>query len=107
MKAILKEVIELHKAPQVEGLMEFLYAISIQKLTLKKEHLFELSTKLDSINDNELVNPSIFTSSQLSSTTSQLCMSKLKCRKKISRAKIENGNVGFPIIRPVSFRVNT
>ncbi|MBN8857165.1 MAG: hypothetical protein J0H29_02185 [Sphingobacteriales bacterium] len=55
MKAILEKVIEQHKTPQGEGLIEFLYAISVEKLTLKKEHLFELSTKLDSITDNELV----------------------------------------------------
>ena len=55
MKAILEKVIEQNKTPQGEGLIEFLYAISVEKLTLKKEHLFELSAKLDSITDNELV----------------------------------------------------
>lgn len=55
MKAILEKIIEQHKTPQGEGLLEFLYAVSTEKLTLKKEHLFELSTKLDSITDNELV----------------------------------------------------
>lgn len=55
MKAILEKVIEQHKTPQGEGLIEFLYAISIEKLTLKKEHLLELSNKLDTITENELV----------------------------------------------------
>lgn len=55
MKGILEKIIDQHKTPQGEGLIEFLYAISIEKLTLKREHLFELSAKLDSITDNELV----------------------------------------------------
>lgn len=55
MKDILEKVIEKHETPQGEGLIEFLYAISIEKLTLKKEHLLDLSHKLDSIMDNELV----------------------------------------------------
>jgi hypothetical protein len=55
MKGILEKVIEQHKTPQGEALIEFLYAISIEKLTLKSEHLAELSKKIDSIVDNELV----------------------------------------------------
>lgn len=55
MKGVLEKIVEQHTTPQGEGLIEFLYAISIGKLTLKEEHLFELSTKLDSINNNELV----------------------------------------------------
>ncbi|HEY5462627.1 MAG TPA: hypothetical protein VIJ95_05165 [Hanamia sp.] len=55
MKGILEKIIDQHKTPQGEGLIEFLYAISIEKLTLKREHLFELSAMLDSITDNELV----------------------------------------------------
>lgn len=55
MKGILEKIIEQHKTPQGEGLIEFLYAISIQKLTLKREHLLELSEKLDLITDNEIV----------------------------------------------------
>ena len=55
MKWILEKIIDQHKTPQGEGLIEFLYAISAEKLTLKKEHLFELSVKLDAITDNELV----------------------------------------------------
>lgn len=55
MKVILEKVIEQHKTPQGEGLIEFLYAISIEKLTLRKEHLLELSSKLDTITENELV----------------------------------------------------
>lgn len=55
MKGILDKVIDQHNTPQGEGLIEFLYAISKEKLTLKKEHLAEVSTKLDSIADNELV----------------------------------------------------
>ncbi|MEJ7821611.1 MAG: hypothetical protein WKF85_04775 [Chitinophagaceae bacterium] len=54
MKAILEKIIEQNETPQGEGLIEFLYAISIEKLTFKKEHLLELSQKLDQI-DNELV----------------------------------------------------
>lgn len=55
MKGILEKIIDQHKTPQGEGLIEFLYAISIEKLTLKQDHLFELSAKLDSITDNELL----------------------------------------------------
>ena len=56
MKSILAKIIEQHQTSQGEGLIEFLYAISIGKLTLKKEHFLELSIKLNSITDNELVN---------------------------------------------------
>ena len=55
MKDILEKVIEKHKTPQGEGLIEFLYAISIEKLTLKKEHLLLVSEKLNSIKNNEIV----------------------------------------------------
>jgi len=55
MKNILEKIIDQHKTPQGEGLIEFLYAISIEKLILKKDHLQELSKKLDSISDNDLV----------------------------------------------------
>lgn len=55
IKDILEKVIEKHKTPQGEGLIEFLYAISIEKLTLKKEHLLLVSDKLNSIKNNELV----------------------------------------------------
>jgi len=55
MKLILEKIIEQHKTPQGEGLIEFLYAISIEKLTLKKEHLSQLSNKLDVIKNNDLV----------------------------------------------------
>jgi hypothetical protein len=55
MKSILGKVIEQHNTPQGEGLIEFLYSISIGKLTLKEEHLFEISRKLESITDNEIV----------------------------------------------------
>ncbi|MBS0647224.1 MAG: hypothetical protein JSR97_11650 [Verrucomicrobia bacterium] len=55
IKGILEKIIEQHQSPQGEGLLEFLYAIAIEKLTLKKEHLFELSKKLDLITDNELI----------------------------------------------------
>ena len=55
MKDILEKVIDKHKTPQGEGLIEFLYAISIEKLTLKKEHLLSVSDKLNSIKNNEIV----------------------------------------------------
>jgi len=55
MKGILGKIIEQHDTPQGEGLIEFLYAISVGKLTLKKEHLGELSEKLNTITGNDLV----------------------------------------------------
>jgi hypothetical protein len=55
LKGILEKIIEQHDSPQGEGLIEFLYAIAIGKLTLKKEHLAALSAKLDLINGNELI----------------------------------------------------
>ena len=55
MKGILEKIIEQHKTPQGEALIEFLFAISIEKLTLKREHLFDLSKKLDFISDNQIV----------------------------------------------------
>ncbi len=55
MKSILEKMIEQHKSPQGEGLLEFLYAISIEKLTLKSSHLFELSKMIDKIEDNQIL----------------------------------------------------
>lgn len=55
MKGILEKIIEQHDSPQGEGLIEFLYAIAIGKLTLKKEHLSILSGKLELITSNDLV----------------------------------------------------
>ena len=55
MKAILEKIIDHHKTPQGEGLIEFLYAIAIEKLTLKKEHLAQLSAKIDKIDSNDLI----------------------------------------------------
>ena len=55
MKGILEKIIEQHATPQGEGLIEFLYAIAIEKLTLKTEHLAELSHKLELITSNQLV----------------------------------------------------
>lgn len=55
MKGILEKIVEQHTTPQGEGLIEFLYAIAIGKLTLKKEHLGDISAKLETITGNELV----------------------------------------------------
>jgi len=55
MTGILEKIIDQHQSPQGEGLLEFLYAIATEKLTLKKEHLSNLSSKLDSITNNEIV----------------------------------------------------
>jgi len=54
MLSILEKIIMDHKSPQGEGLLEFLYAISIQKLTLKREHLMKVSQLLSEI-DHPLV----------------------------------------------------
>ncbi len=55
MKDILLKIIEKHETPQGEGLLEFLYAICIKKLTLKKEHLILVLKNLDAITSNEIV----------------------------------------------------
>lgn len=55
IKSILDKMIEQHKSPQGEGLFEFLYAISIEKLTLKPIHLLDLSKKIDEIKDNQII----------------------------------------------------
>jgi len=55
MKGILEKIIEKHDTPQGEGLLEFLYALSLEKLTLKKEHLSELCRLLDKIETIEIV----------------------------------------------------
>jgi hypothetical protein len=55
MKGILEKIIDHHKTPQGEGLIEFLYAISVEKLTLKKEHLAQLLHKIDKIDSNDLI----------------------------------------------------
>ncbi|UFH57576.1 hypothetical protein [Spirosoma sp. KNUC1025] len=55
MKSILDKIIDEHKSPQGEALIEFLYAIAIKKLILKKEHLAELTKKLDAIRNSYLV----------------------------------------------------
>lgn len=55
MKSILEKIIEHYDTAQGEALIEFLYAISIERLTLKKEHLVELTHKIDKIEGNELV----------------------------------------------------
>lgn len=55
MKIILEKIIDEHSTPQGEGLVEFLYAISIEKLTLKKEDLVYLMKKVSKITDNGVV----------------------------------------------------
>lgn len=54
MKSILDKVIEDYRAPQGEGLVEFLYALASKKMTLKKDHLEQLLKKVLVIED-ELV----------------------------------------------------
>ncbi|MET4080285.1 hypothetical protein ABIB40_000225 [Pedobacter sp. UYP30] len=49
MLTILEKIITDHKSPQGEGLLEFLYAIAIQKLTLKKDHMRKISMMLGDI----------------------------------------------------------
>lgn len=55
MKLILEKIISEHQSTQGEGLIEFLYAIATQKLTLKKEHLEQLSDQMNKGHVNELV----------------------------------------------------
>lgn len=55
MKLILEKIIEKHSAQQGEGLIEFLYALAIKRLTLKREHISQLSVMIDAIQGNELV----------------------------------------------------
>lgn len=43
MKGILEKIIEQHQSPQGEGLLEFLYALAIEKLTLKGSIFLNLS----------------------------------------------------------------
>lgn len=55
MKSILDKIIDEHRSPQGEALLEFLYALATKKLLLKKEHLFELTIKLDEIKNIPLI----------------------------------------------------
>lgn len=55
MKSILEKIIEHDSAAQGEALIEFLYAIANERLTLKKEHLSQLSEQIDGIPSNEIV----------------------------------------------------
>lgn len=55
MKSILDKIIDEHRSPQGEALLEFLYALATKKLILKKEHLFELTKKLDEIRNVPLI----------------------------------------------------
>ncbi|MEZ0487010.1 hypothetical protein [Fibrella aquatica] len=47
MKSILEKIIDEHDSPQGEGLIEFLFALATNKLTLRRDHLLELLSKLD------------------------------------------------------------
>jgi hypothetical protein len=49
MLVILEKIISSHASDQGEGLLEFLYAICIQKLTLKHEHLLSVSEFLTTV----------------------------------------------------------
>jgi hypothetical protein len=55
MRMILEKIISEHTSPQGEGLIEFMYAIASQKLTIKQEHLAQLSSQIDEVHTNELV----------------------------------------------------
>jgi hypothetical protein len=55
MRMILEKIITDHSTPQGEGLIEFLYAIASQKLTMKQDHLSQLSILIDEVHTNELV----------------------------------------------------
>ncbi len=56
MKNILETLISHYKQQQGEALLEFLYAIAIQKLTLKDEHLKEVLDLLEEKCDNVIIN---------------------------------------------------
>lgn len=55
MKGILETLIKYYNDEQGEALLEFLYAISIGKLSLKKEHLFEIKEILLKRIDIEII----------------------------------------------------
>lgn len=56
MRDILEKIIEFHDSPQGEALIEFLYAIACEKLTLRREHLHYLSKKMEGVkSESELV----------------------------------------------------
>lgn len=52
MYLILEKIVEEYKTLQGEGLLEFLYAIASTKLTLRKDKLEELVSKLETIKGN-------------------------------------------------------
>lgn len=56
MKGILQTLIKYHKDEQGEALLEFLYAIAIKKLSLKKEHFLEIIKSLKLNTNIEIVN---------------------------------------------------
>lgn len=56
MKGILETLIKYHNDEQGEALLEFLYAIAINKLSLKKEHLLDIIELLKSKTDIEIIN---------------------------------------------------
>ena len=55
MKNILETLIIFHKEEQGEALLEFLYAIAIEKLSLKEEHLEEIINLLESKCDEIII----------------------------------------------------
>lgn len=55
MKGILETLIKYHNDSQGEALLEFLFAICIRKLSLKKEHLEEIISLLKEIGGNEVL----------------------------------------------------
>jgi hypothetical protein len=55
MKNILETLIIFHKEEQGEALLEFLYAIAIEKLSLKEEHLEEIINLLESKCDELII----------------------------------------------------
>ncbi|PVW12001.1 hypothetical protein [Marixanthomonas spongiae] len=56
MKNILETLIKYHQEEQGEALLEFLYAIAIGKLSLKKEHLLEVLKLLKKNTESKIIN---------------------------------------------------
>lgn len=56
MKNILETLIKYHKEEQGEALLEFLYAIAIGKLSLKKEHLLDVLVLIKKESQIEILN---------------------------------------------------
>lgn len=55
MTNVLIKIIEDYNSQQGEGILEFLYAIVIQKLILRRDHLNQIVEALSAISDHELI----------------------------------------------------